>query len=185
MDLLDPDPGSILLDDIAFSLGNACRFNGHTSSYYSVAEHSVLVSCLVEAMNPNRDLVVAGLLHDAHEAYLGDIPTPIKQTLPGWQELAERMDRAVGQSFCADPVLFRSPEVELADRMALSMEARILMKCRTRGLLAGDLIPAENLPDRISGNGFHWPTLAGPLRAALLFQERARSLGLHSGKSAA
>ena len=178
MDLLRPDSELIHLDDIAHSLGNNCRFNGHTSSYYSVAEHSVLVACLVEKMTSSRHLVLAGFLHDAHEAYLGDIPTPIKQNLPGWKELSGLMDEAIGKRFTVDPELFQSPEVELADRMALSMEAGLLMKRRTRGLLPDDLIRPEDLPRRVIGeSGFRWPTLAGPRRATLLFTEMARYLG--------
>lgn len=179
MDLLDPDPASIHIEDIAHSLGNACRFNGHTSSFYSVAEHSVLVSCLIARMTCSRDLVLAGFLHDAHEAYLGDIPTPIKRLLPGWERLVRGMDRSIAEHFGCDPDLFVSPEVELADRMALSMEARLLMKRRTEGLLPEDLISEDQLPPTIvHETGFRWPALAGPRRASMLFSSMADYLGI-------
>ena len=80
-DLARPDPALIDFGDIATALSRQCRFNGHGRLFYSVAEHSVLVSQLVihvasEADQPRLGLL--GLLHDAHEAYLGDITRPVQ-----------------------------------------------------------------------------------------------------------
>lgn len=69
-----PSPEEIAIDDIARSLAQQCRFLGHTDAHYSIAQHCVLVSELV----PARD-ALWGLLHDASEAYLGDLPAPIKR----------------------------------------------------------------------------------------------------------
>ena len=73
-DPFNPDPALIDLRDIAHALGNICRFGGHSRRYYSVAEHSILVASLVP-----EPLRLPALLHDAAEAYLGDIITPIKR----------------------------------------------------------------------------------------------------------
>jgi hypothetical protein len=71
---LDPDFNGIDIADIAHALSNTCRFTGHTSEFYSVAQHSVLVS----SMCPDAPLY--GLLHDASEAYLCDIARPVKHS---------------------------------------------------------------------------------------------------------
>lgn len=70
---LEPDPAKILIDDIARALSHICRYNGHVSQFYSVAEHSLRVSHSV----PPKD-ALWGLLHDAAEAYLGDFVSPLK-----------------------------------------------------------------------------------------------------------
>lgn len=76
------DPDQICLTDISHSLSNICRYLGHLKRFYSVAEHSFRLSYLV----PKRAEVVA-LMHDAHEAYVGDYPWPVKQLLPDYQAL--------------------------------------------------------------------------------------------------
>ena len=71
---LSPHPEEIDIDDVAHSLSQMCRFLGHTDGFYSVGQHSVLVSELVPAQD-----ALWGLLHDASEAYLCDLPAPIKR----------------------------------------------------------------------------------------------------------
>jgi hypothetical protein len=93
---LDPDPAKILIEDVAHGLAHQCRFGGHASRFYSVAEHSVHVSrlCLPED-------ALWGLLHDASEAYLDDPPRPLKQ-LPEfavYREAERRLQRAVAVRF--------------------------------------------------------------------------------------
>lgn len=68
--------------DIAHALANQCRFNGHTSVFYSVAQHCVLIGRYLDHVGYDARYVMAGLLHDAGEAYLGDIVTPLKRLLP-------------------------------------------------------------------------------------------------------
>ena len=88
--LANPSPDMVDLDDIATALSYTVRFNGHTGTSYSVAEHSVWVSrmCPPEAR-------MHGLMHDAHEAYTGDIVSPLKKLLPGIGAIEARIQKAI------------------------------------------------------------------------------------------
>lgn len=79
VDLLDLKPEDVDFEDIAHSLGNQCRFNGHTRVFYSVAQHCVEVSRLLQRRGCNLETQLAGLLHDAGEAYVGDITVPVQR----------------------------------------------------------------------------------------------------------
>src|SRR3712207_286915 len=74
----DADPEDIDPADIARALANLCRFGGHCRAFYSVAQHSAIVCDLLEERGATPDELMAALLHDASEAYLGDLPHPIK-----------------------------------------------------------------------------------------------------------
>src|ERR687897_2976407 len=74
----DPDPRQLDAGDIARALANQCRFGGHCRTFYSVAQHSVIVSELVEQRGGDAEGAVGALMHDATEAYLGDMPHPLK-----------------------------------------------------------------------------------------------------------
>jgi hypothetical protein len=116
---LDPRPEEIDLRDIARALSNQCRFGGHMNAFYSVAQHSVLVSW----HSPNHP--IAGLLHDAAEAYLVDVPTPIKKHLHGYEEIERNLLGAIGERF--DVWLKDLPEeVKIADMRALATEQQNL-----------------------------------------------------------
>lgn len=67
------------IDDIATSLSHICRYNGHLPHFYSVAEHSVYVAHKIEEWGYDKSAVLTGLLHDAAEAYVGDMVRPLKQ----------------------------------------------------------------------------------------------------------
>lgn len=92
----DPRPEDIDIDDIAHALSHVCRFGGHVRRFYSVAEHSVLVARCVPKI-----VGLAALLHDAAEAYLGDIPRPIKHSpeMDGWRKAEARVERAIAARF--------------------------------------------------------------------------------------
>lgn len=75
-----PDPDSVVIEDIAHALSNICRYTGHVNKFYSVAEHSVRVSHMVEEKYGRR-LALEGLLHDAAEAYVTDVNKPLKTLL--------------------------------------------------------------------------------------------------------
>lgn len=110
----------ISIDDIAIALGNTCRYGGHVKSFLSVAEHCVQVADMIyraPIIGGQPELALAGLLHDAHEAYLGDIIKPLKvhesyAFMARWEYM---VDRAIGQRFEIDPQLFHLPDVKAAD----------------------------------------------------------------------
>lgn len=95
--------GLIDINDIAHSLANQCRFNGHTEGYYSVARHSVLVAQYIDRKHSDKALSLTALLHDASEAYLCDIPRPLKhQTLMrGYRAAEERLQAEILSEFNA------------------------------------------------------------------------------------
>lgn len=116
----DPRASEVCINDIAHSLAMQCRFGGHSIFHYSVAQHSVYVSQVVP---PEHAL--AGLLHDATEAYCVDLPRPIKRFLPGYREIEDRIWLAVAEHFGLDPVL---PEcVHEADNAVLLAEKEQVM----------------------------------------------------------
>lgn len=78
-DILNPEADMLNMEDIATSLSNICRFNGHLPNFYSVAEHSVRVAWWLNDQGYDDDIVLTGLLHDAAEAYVGDMMRPLKR----------------------------------------------------------------------------------------------------------
>lgn len=91
-----PRPEDVDVADIAHALSLQCRFNGHCAAFYSVAEHCVRVSRLLSELYPGRrDLALWGLLHDAAEAYVADLPRPVKAMMPGFREMEDRVLRVV------------------------------------------------------------------------------------------
>lgn len=118
----DPRPDDIDPRDIAHSLAYQCRFGGHCRTFYSVAQHSVLVSY---ACDPKDALW--GLLHDASEAYLVDIPRPAKRSpgMEGYLILEARMMAAICDAIGLPHEM--PPSVRRADEVLLATEARDLM----------------------------------------------------------
>ncbi|MBN1945286.1 MAG: hypothetical protein JW797_06385 [Bradymonadales bacterium] len=117
---LDPRPSDIDLVDIAHSLSLQCRFSGHCLQFYSVAEHSVRVSAILPA-----NLALWGLLHDAAEAYLTDLPRPVKGRFPEFRVIEDRLLEVIARHY--DLVWPMPAEVALADSRLLATEARDLM----------------------------------------------------------
>lgn len=140
--LLNPQPSDVRLADIAQALGRIQRFNGHTRLPYTVAEHSVLVALILREAGHGASLQLAGLFHDAAEAYIGDMPTPIKWALDAiqpysgvvpigtkaWDELEERIEDVIRTAYGL-PVLTLPDQytIKLADAIALSTEGRDLL----------------------------------------------------------
>lgn len=117
---LDPQNSVIDINDIGRALSKICRFTGHTNEFYSVAQHSVLVSYAVP-----EQLALTGLLHDATEAYLGDVSAPLKQLLPDYKALESKIEAVILQRFKLPETL--PTEVKIADLILLATEKRDLM----------------------------------------------------------
>ena len=117
---LDPQPEEITIQDIAAALSRECRFGGHCREFYSVAQHSVLAARIVA--HPYK---LDALLHDAAEAYLKDIPSPLKMLLPDYKRIESRVDAVIRAKYKL-PEKMTAP-VRLADRIMLATERRDLM----------------------------------------------------------
>jgi 5'-deoxynucleotidase YfbR-like HD superfamily hydrolase len=134
----DPDPEQLDAGDIARALANLCRFGGHSRAFYSVAQHSVIVSRLVEERGGDAEDAFAALMHDATEAYLGDMPHPIKHRSPlgaAFKAAEEDLEQAIRERFRIKPDV---PEIKRADRALLATERRTF-----------------------SAETWHWPELEG------------------------
>lgn len=114
------NPTPLTITEVAHALSNICRFTGHCSKFYSVAQHSIHVSKLVP-----EQLALQGLLHDAVEAVMGDMSGPLKRLFPEYRELEKRMEAVILNGFGLSSELH--PLVKRADLIALRTEQRDLM----------------------------------------------------------
>lgn len=96
---LNPDPDAISIVDIAHALGNSCRYGGHCPRFYSVAEHSVFVRNLMKEAKRDPMELFAGLMHDAEEAYMMDMPTPIKRNFPSYIDACTNLRKVIFAKF--------------------------------------------------------------------------------------
>lgn len=125
IDLKNIKPEHININDIAHALSNICRFSGHSRVYYSVSEHSIRVAEYLKNHEQPIDVQRWGLLHDATEAYLGDVITPLKGLLPTYKYYENEFMKAIAEKFSLSLPL---PEaVHEADKVLLHMEMRDLM----------------------------------------------------------
>lgn len=135
VDTARPQAKTIYLQDIAHGLARTCRFGGQCSDFYSVAEHAVLCAWYADGRGALNEQL-ACLHHDDAEAYLGDVPRPMKKLLGGaYRVMTDRMDIAV----CAALALpfgvnaLHGPLVREADNWALLREAEVLLPSRGLG----------------------------------------------------
>lgn len=94
---MDPRSQDVDIRDIAHALSMQCRYAGHCRRFYSVAEHSVLIARWL--VGKNKPAAIYGLLHDASEAYLCDVPRPVKPFLTGYQAAESKVQAAVWARF--------------------------------------------------------------------------------------
>lgn len=99
MDYLHPERSDATIGDIAQALSNNCRFSGHLPRHYSVAQHCVNVSRVLEAMGESREVQFEGLMHDTAEAFTNDLPTPLKAAFPIFKELEVKIEAAMAEKF--------------------------------------------------------------------------------------
>lgn len=145
----DPDPREIDILDISHSLSQQCRFAGHCTVFYSVAEHCCHVS---DAASDEHKLTA--LMHDASEAYLIDIPRPVKPLLVGYYELEDKIMKVIAEKYCfAWPL---PQEVKNLDTAILADERE------------------QNLA-HMDGDPVLWGTPLPPLGVKLKFWSPARS----------
>lgn len=136
-DLLDPWNSDFSINDIAQGLANICRYSGQCSGFYSVAEHSIHVSDTVE------EFKLEALLHDATEAFLGDITRPLKLLLPRYKEIEATVEDAIFSRFGLNPA--SKSVVKLADLLVLAAEQNQVMPAGTDYWAAGSGIQKANI----------------------------------------
>jgi hypothetical protein len=95
----DPRPQDVTLPDIAHATANVCRASGQSDVFYSVGLHSLYVSEDLERRGESPHTQLYGLLHDASEAYVADVPGPLKRHLPNYRRAEERVQSAVWSAF--------------------------------------------------------------------------------------
>jgi len=128
LDLRDVHPADIDIEDIAHSLSRQCRFNGHCRFFYSVAHHSLAITQSLHDQGCSARIRLLGLLHDAQEAYIGDIITPVKRVMPELCALEDQIALAVRRRFFDRPPSGEEERiVKKADRQMLLNEAALLM----------------------------------------------------------
>ncbi|RLM13348.1 hypothetical protein BIY27_10785 [Gibbsiella quercinecans] len=155
-----PTADSICIEDIAQALSHECRFAGHLPEFYSVAQHCVLVSQIVP-----EEFALEALLHDAHEAYCKDIPSPLKSLIPDYRGIENNIDFVIRNKY--DLPFTISPIVKFSDLILLATERR----------------------DLDIDDGTPWPILAGifpsddiivspvnPMQARTMFMQRFHQL---------
>lgn len=118
--VFEPNIDDICIEDIAHSLSHQCRFGGHLPVFYSVAQHSYLCTQLVD-----KEHELAALLHDASEAYLLDIPRPIKKRLTEYHAIEDNLMKLIAEKFGFEYPLHKS--VKKADEIMLQIEWDDLM----------------------------------------------------------
>jgi hypothetical protein len=155
----NPTADMIDIRDIAHALGNLCRFTGQCRTFYSVAEHSLILSTIVDP-----ELAFMGLLHDATEAYCADIAKPLKGLLPEYEVIEQRIWEAIADKYDLPHQL--PPAIKDADLAMLKREMELMFPPHCLDELG--------LPGEPADVGLHY---WDPFRARYAFLIRFRELG--------
>ena len=180
LDLANPAPGSIVRGDISAGLSGACRFAAQTEIFYSVAQHAVMVADLVEVflgeggdpVAPRTAGLIAALHHDSHEAFMSDIPAPLKKILPEYDRIALGLDQAIFEAIGLGSGIRDGTFGDLIDRadmVARCVEAEMIIPAAADLVLANAGKVAED--DLALGREI-WGTPLVPAEARALFVER-------------
>lgn len=166
LDLAAPQQGDIAPMDIAWALAQTNRFTGHCLRPYSVAEHCLLVAHLAEHVH-RLDVhgLLAALMHDAHEAYCGDLSSPAKQALgEPWRQFESRVEHTVRTAFALHTAsAMHRDAIKHCDLMALATERRDLMPSHGAG--------AEPWPCLAGIEPAHWVNLRSNERTAMGWED--------------
>ncbi|WP_242095448.1 hypothetical protein [Sphingomonas sp. CROZ-RG-20F-R02-07] len=119
-DLLDPHGSAFTIEDIAHGLSMTCRFAGQCRQFYSVAEHSWHTSFLVAP-----EFRLAAVMHDAAEAFIGDVTRPLKSLLPEYKAIERNVEAAIAERFGLDDA--GADEIKRADLVMLHAEQAVMM----------------------------------------------------------
>ena len=121
INLINPKPEQISIYDIARGLSNNSHFGGHVPEFFSIAQHCDLVCHLMENENKfSQEELLCGLLHDASEAYLGDMVKPLKVHIPKFQKIEDNMQKVILEKFKIDPNIM--PKIKKYDKDAQYLE---------------------------------------------------------------
>lgn len=136
---LNPRADDIAIEDIAHSLSLLCRFAGHTSVFYSVAQHCVSISELV-----TPQFALAGLLHDGSEAYIVDMPSPVKHSeeMSGYREIEKYLQGVIYNRYGLSTI--EPTDVKTMDRLLLRTEQRDLLGVtlpKSTAVLSDTIVP--------------------------------------------
>lgn len=186
LDLLDPSPLDIEIEDIAHGLARVARWNGQTHGphAYSVAQHSLAVEAIFARLHPQAEqpALLTALLHDGAEYVIGDMISPFKAVLgPEYKEVEARLSSAIHLRFSLPPLLANTlkKRIKEADMIAAYFEATRLAGFEegeaakffgTPTALPGDFLTAYFLP---------WPTALAQTRFLERFAILSRNLAIH------
>lgn len=167
IDYMNPEPSQITILDIANNCGNLCRFTGSTSQFYSVAQHSLFVGAIVHDMLKGEltaeemetaafyDQILAAVLHDASEAYINDLASPLKQCMGGKYGWIENgLTKAIFERYGVD-IQYKNNIVKDADNIAVMHERHYLLPKHKDWVVDESMItypPPTFVPPNEAGN---------------------------------